>query len=144
MSRATATRTATLTVGNATAELQRVVEFVENFGAANNIPAGATNDLNLCLDEILNNTISYGYEDQSQHSIAITLSLANGWLLAEIQDDGKPFDPRERGFAPMRGSMQSRQIGGLGLRFVAALMDAVDYERKSQYNILILKKKLVD
>ena len=129
-------------IGNAIAELQKIVDFVENFGAAHDIPKGATNDLNLCLDEILNNTISYGYEDQSRHSIAVTLSVADGWLIAEIQDDGKPFDPRAPGSAPMSGTMQSRQVGGLGRSFVKALMAEVDYERTSQYNILKIKKKL--
>ena len=117
------------------------MDFVENFGAAHNIPKGFTNDLNLCLDEILNNTISYGYEDRSQHSITVTLSLADGWLTAEVRDDGKPFDPREPGSVPIKGTMQSRQVGGLGRSFVKALMDEVDYERKSQYNILKIKKK---
>lgn len=131
----------TLIVGNTIAELPKVVDFVENFGAAHDIPKGVTNDLNLCLDEILNNTISYGYEDQSRHSIAVTLSLADGWLIAEIQDDGKPFDPREPGSASTRGTVQTRRLGGLGLTFVKALMDEVDYERKGQYNVLTIKKK---
>lgn len=144
MNSSSATSKATLIVGNAIAELQKVVNFVENFAAANNIPSGATNDLNLCLDEILNNTISYGYEDRSRHSIAVTLSLANGWLVAEIQDDGRPFDPREPGSAPIRGTVQSRQVGGLGRGFVKALMDKVDYERKEQYNVLKIKKKIAE
>lgn len=134
--------TGTLIVGNTIAELQKVVDFIENFGTAHNIPHGVTDDLNLCLDEVLNNTISYGYGDQSQHSITVTLTLTNGWLIAEIQDDGRPFDPRQAGSAPIQGDLQSRQVGGLGLSFVEALMDEVDYERKSQYNILKIRKKI--
>ena len=135
--------TDTLTIGNAIAELRKVVDFVENFTAAYDLPKRVTNDLNLCLDEVLNNTISYGYEDQSAHSIAITLSLAEGWLIAEIRDDGKPFDPREHGPAPApaKGAARSRQVGGLGRLFVKALMDKVDYKRISEYNVLTLKKK---
>ena len=134
----------TLIISNSIAELQKVVDFVDNFGAANNIPKSLTNDLNLCFDELLNNTVSYGYEDQSQHSIAVTLSIADGWLTAKIKDDGKPFDPRMPGAAPIDGTMQTRQIGGLGRGFVKALMGAVDYERKSQYNILTIKRKIAE
>jgi serine/threonine-protein kinase RsbW len=136
--------TNTLVVGNTIAELQKVVDFIENFGAAHNIPDGLTNDLNLCLDEILNNTISYGYDDHSEHSIAVTLSVADGWLIAEIQDDGKPFDPRDATPAPIEGDLQSREVGGLGLSFVKALMDDVDYERRSQYNVIKIKKKFTE
>ena len=136
------TRKVTLTISNSIAELQRAVDFVENFGAAHNIPKGLTNDLNLSLDEILNNVVSYGYEDQARHSIAITLSLVEDWLIAEVRDDGKPFDPRKPGSAVIEGTMQSRRVGGLGRSFVKALMDEVDYERGSQYNVVTIKKKL--
>ncbi len=143
MSREFTASTVILLIGNSIAELQKLVDFVENFGAANKIPTTVINDLNLCLDEILNNIVSYGYEDQARHSIAITLSLANDWLLAQIQDDGKPFDPREPGL-PITGAMQSRQVGGLGRSFVKALMDEVDYERTSQYNVLTIRKKFAE
>jgi serine/threonine-protein kinase RsbW len=135
---------AALIVSNSIDELQKVVDFVENFSVSHDIPEGMSNDLNLCLDEILNNAISYGYEDQSEHSITITLSLAEGWLIAVIQDDGKPFDPRQAGSAPVQGTLQSQQVGGLGLSFVKALMDEMDYERKGQYNILKIKKKFYE
>ncbi|HEY7232343.1 MAG TPA: ATP-binding protein [Pseudolabrys sp.] len=137
-----AEKNATLSIGNAMAELQRVVAFVEKFGVDNDILQDATNALNVSLDELLNNTISYGYKDELQHSITIRLSLAGGWLIAEIRDDGKPFDPREIGSEPIEGSLRMRKVGGLGLRFVKALMDGVDYERRGQYNIVKIKKKL--
>jgi len=135
-------RQVTLIISNSLAELQKVVDFVEKFGTAQNVPQRATNDLNLCLDEVLNNAISYGYEDQSQHTIRVVLSLSEGWLSAEIKDDGKPFDPRVPGAAPVEVTMHTRRIGGLGRTFVKALMDEVDYERDGQYNVLTLKKKL--
>jgi sigma-B regulation protein RsbU (phosphoserine phosphatase) len=137
-------RKATLTISNSIAELQKAVDFVENFGAAHNIPHGTTNDLNLCLDEILNNIVSYAYEDQSHHSIAVVLSLEDGWLIAETSDDGKPFNPWNAGPQSIEGTMQSRRIGGLGRSFVKSLMDEVDYERTSQYNVLTIKKKIVE
>jgi anti-sigma regulatory factor (Ser/Thr protein kinase) len=133
---------ATLTIGNSIAELQKVVDFVENFGVTHKVSKGATNDVNLCLDEILNNIVSYAYEDQSQHPIAITLSLADGWLIAEVSDDGKPFNPWQPGPEPIEGNLQSRRVGGLGRSFVKALMGEVDYQRKGQYNVLTIKKKL--
>ena len=82
---------ASLQIGNAIAEMNKVVDFVDQFGAAHHLPQNITNDLNLCLDEILNNTISYGYEDQEPRSILVTLSLAGDLMTAEIQDDGKPY-----------------------------------------------------
>lgn len=131
-----------LVIGNTIAEMVKVIEFVEKFGAAHGIQRAAINDLNVCLDELLNNTISYGYDDQAPHSIAVDLTLAAGLLTADIKDDGKPFDPRKSTPKPSRGTIQSRAVGGLGLHFVKTLMDEVGYMRMGRNNVVRLVKRL--
>jgi serine/threonine-protein kinase RsbW len=131
-----------LVIGNTVAEMAEVIEFVEKFGAAHGIPQAAVNDLNVCLDELLNNTISYGYDDQAPHSIAVDLTLAADLLIANIEDDGKPFDPRKNTLKPSSGTIQSRAVGGLGLLFVKTLMDEVGYTRMGRNNVVRLVKKL--
>ena len=128
-----------IAIGNTIAEMAMVVDLVDRFGAANYIPQAISNDLNLCLDELLNNTISYGYDDKARHSIVVTLSLTDGRLVAEIQDDGKPFDPRKATPTP-KGSLQSRKTGGLGLHFVKTLMDEVGYMRVGRQNVVTIVK----
>ena len=131
-----------LVIGNTVAEMAEVIEFVEKFGAAHGIPQAAVNDLNVCLDELLNNTISYGYDDQAPHSIAVDLTLAADLLIADIEDDGKPFDPRQSTPKPSSDPIQSRAVGGLGLLFVKTLMDEVGYTRTGRNNVVRLVKKL--
>jgi serine/threonine-protein kinase RsbW len=133
---------ATLRIGNIIAEMRKVVEFVEIFGKKYELPDTLINDLNLCLDEILNNTISYGYDDDAQHAISIKLSFDGRALVAELQDDARPFDPRRPVARQFSGDLRSRQMGGLGLHFVNALMDEVDYLRTGKYNHVKLKKRL--
>ena len=134
---------ATLRIANRIAEMNKVVEFVELFGAGHGLPGTVINDLNLCLDEILNNSISYGYDDDAPHHISISLLTDADAVVAEIEDDAKPFDPR-RTKAPARQSddLRSRAAGGLGLHFVNSLMDEVDYDWTGGYNRLRLKKRL--
>src|SRR5262245_32736295 len=91
---ATSKGMATLQIANAIEELIKVVEFVEKFGRDHDLPVRAVNNLNLCLDEILNNTISYGYDGGTKRVISVKLSLDGGSLVAEIKDDANPFDPR--------------------------------------------------
>jgi serine/threonine-protein kinase RsbW len=134
-------RKVSIAIGNTIAEMTKVVDLVDRFGDAHRIPRTICNDLNLCLDELLNNTISYGYDDNRLHSIVVTLSLADGRLIAEVQDDGKPFDPREATAAP-KGGLQSRNVGGLGLHFVKTLMDEVGYMRVGRQNVVTLAKNL--
>jgi serine/threonine-protein kinase RsbW len=133
---------ASLRIGNAIAEMSKVADFVDRFGAGHHLPRNITNDLNLCLDEILNNTISYGYEDKEPRSILVTLSLSGDLLTAEIQDDGKPYDPWKTTPSVPQGDLQSRRIGGLGIVFVQTLMDEVDYARVGPYNVVKIMKKL--
>jgi serine/threonine-protein kinase RsbW len=131
-----------LVISNKISEMTRVVALVEQFGAAHNIPNKVINELNLCLDEILNNTISYGYEDSDSHDICVTLMLADGVVSAEIVDDGKPFDPRQSIPPDPSQGLRERKLGGVGLHFVQALMDKVEYLRKEGCNHLKLHKKL--
>jgi serine/threonine-protein kinase RsbW len=135
-------RTFSLVIGNAIAEMQKVVDLVDCFGAHHALPQRVINDLNVCLDELINNTISYGYEDRDAHSIAIKLSLDADVLSAEIRDDGKPFDPRQAAPAVLDESLQSRQIGGLGLHFVKSLMDEISYTRVGHNNVVKISKRL--
>jgi len=133
---------ARLAIGNTIAEMARVAEFVDRFGAAHGLAKAIVDNLNLCLDELLNNTISYGYEDQAEHNIAIGLSIADGLLTVEIRDDARPFDPRKPTPAAVGDSLQARKLGGLGLQFVKNLMDDLDYRRIDGTNVVRISKKL--
>ena len=133
---------ASLVIGNTIAEMDKVVGFVERFGAEHAIPPAVTNDINLCLDELLNNTISYGFADQALHNITVTLSLADGALTAEIRDDGRPFDPRKAVPAAIEGTLRTRKVGGLGVHFVRTLMDDMGYMRVGEQNVVTIIKRL--
>jgi anti-sigma regulatory factor (Ser/Thr protein kinase) len=130
----------TIQIANVIGDLSRVCAFVEQFGRDRGVPDGAINDLNLCLDEILSNTISYGYEGRPARIISVRLSLEGAYLKAEIKDDAKPFDPRRSKPPQLSRDLDRRKIGGLGLHFVNALMDVVDYRRSDGYNQTTLKK----
>lgn len=133
---------ASLVIGNTIAEMSKVVAFVESFGAEHTIPPAVINDVNLCVDELLNNTISYGYADQGLHNITVVISLAHGAVTVEIQDDGKPFDPQNVPAAAIEGTLRTRRIGGLGVHFVRTLMDEIGYRRVGERNVVTIIKRL--
>jgi serine/threonine-protein kinase RsbW len=139
---ASATQKTALRIGNTIAEMSKVAEFVEAFGRNHGLPGNVVNDMNLCLDELLNNTISYGYADAGRHLISVSLQIEGPAMVAALQDDARPFDPRRASLAARSGTLDRPRTGGLGLRFVNALMDEVDYVRSGQYNQVKLKKML--
>ena len=119
----------------------RIDEFCESRGIGPMI----ANAVNVSLDELLTNTIDYGYDDEGLHQIGIVLSRQADKLVVEIDDDSRAFDPS--GSPPevdLDAPLEDRPIGGLGLFLVHELMDSVDYRRTDGRNVVTLKKHLID
>jgi anti-sigma regulatory factor (Ser/Thr protein kinase) len=122
-------------------QIAEVAGFVEAFGSANGLPENIVNALNVALDEVLCNAISYGFPDGGAHFITISMGCSNGEVWAEVVDDGIPFDPLASSAAPDVGTgLHDRKIGGLGLLFMRHLMDDVAYRREGRFNRLRLRK----
>lgn len=128
----------TVCIGNRLAELERVTEAVVKFGADHELSKPVLNALIVALEEILNNTVSYGYVDEKPHEIMVTLSLKLGKLVAEVRDDGIAFNPLSVPAPDLAAGLIERKLGGMGLHFVRSLMDNVEYERKNGSNRLRL------
>ncbi len=126
---------------NNLSEIERLSQTVTEFGEANNLSSKVLYALNLALEEILTNVISYGYEDENEHQVIIRLSLRNEELIAEVEDDGRPFNPLDAPEPDTRKPLEDRQIGGLGIHLVRNLMDELEYSRHEAKNLLVMKKK---
>lgn len=129
-------------LGNRPGELDTLYARVQEFGKSRGLSEKILFQINLALEELVSNIIFYGYTDEAQHRIGITVFLDEGTLNFRIEDDGIPFDPL--GFPPpdLECPIEKRKIGGLGIHFVKELMDDIVYERRGDKNILVLKKKI--
>jgi serine/threonine-protein kinase RsbW len=128
-------------IANTMSELARVAELVDAFGADHNLPNSVVVALNVSLDEILNNIISYGYDDTAHHDILVRLELGREKVEVVVEDDGKPFNPLM--VAPPDLRDRSRE-GGVGLHFVRNLTDDLKYARRDGINELRLMKKITE
>jgi anti-sigma regulatory factor (Ser/Thr protein kinase) len=131
-----------LRITNALVELARVKEGVDRFAAAHGLPSAVLADLQVSLDEVLSNIVSYGYADAATHEIVIQLRIADGALHAVVENDGVPFDPLAVPLADVETDLSKRAVGGLGIRFIRALNDEVRYERAGNRNRLSLRRNL--
>jgi serine/threonine-protein kinase RsbW len=131
-----------LRITNERVELARVKEGVDRFAAAYGLPATVLADLQVSLDEVLSNIISYAFADTATHEIVIQLRIADGALHAVIEDDGAPFNPLAAPLADVETDLAKRAVGGLGIRFIRALNDEVRYERAGNRNRLSLRRNL--
>ncbi len=123
-------------------EIAVLTEKAKRFFASYKIPEQAAFQIDLSLDELLTNTIGYGYQDTEEHEILVKFVLLNETLTVEIHDDGIPFNPLERPEPDLTQGVEERPIGGLGIHLVRKTMDAVDYRREGNYNILTIKKNI--
>lgn len=129
-----------VTLTNRLSELERLGRIVETFVEAHRLPRDLVYPINLALDEILTNIIAYAYADQEEHPITLRLSLADNILTAELEDDGRPFNPLDAPEPIMEGSVDERPVGGLGIHLVRTMMDHLEYRRERDRNRLVLKK----
>ena len=98
-------------------------------------------EVNLAVDELLTNTISYGYDDEGEHRIDLSLRLEGGTLIVEIADDARAFDPLKAPEPDLGASIEERAVGGLGIYLVRKTMDGVAYRRQDGRNVVTLTKR---
>jgi anti-sigma regulatory factor (Ser/Thr protein kinase) len=131
-----------LKIRNDLEEMARLREAVVGFAHEKSLSEDIVFALDLCLEELVTNVIFYGYEDQNQHSIDVSLNLVDGSLILQIIDDGKEFDPTHLPEPNLDIPLEERKIGGLGVHLVRNYVDSMEYKREDGQNILTIKKKV--
>ena len=123
-------------------ELDTLCQNLEKFGQSIGLSSKCMFEANLALDELFTNIISYGFNDNKEHTIEIEISLQNNKLIFHIEDDGIPFNPIEVDEPDLECTIEECKIGGLGIHLAKNLMDEVCYQRCKEKNILTLKKNI--
>ena len=127
---------------NTLTELDSLFQHIERFGKGVGLPKKQIFQINLALDEIFTNIVSYGYPDGNAHWIDFRLRYANDTVLICIEDQGIPFDPVT---APTAGSVPPLErcpLGGLGLHILKRIMDDIAYERQGDKNVITITKRV--
>jgi anti-sigma regulatory factor (Ser/Thr protein kinase) len=132
----------TVQLANRLEEIERLAAVVETFTAAHNLPDSIAFAFNLSLDEVVANVILYGFDDVQDHTIDVRLRLDAGVMLAEISDEGRPFNPLDVPAPDLDAPIEERRIGGLGLHIVREMMDSLEYAREGDRNVLRLGKRV--
>ena len=135
-------RAAEIRVHNTFTELERVSGIVERFGEEHGLAAPLLFEINLALDEVLTNVISYGFGDSAPHEIAVRLWFDGGQLVVQVEDDGRPFNPLDVADPNVNRPVEDRPIGGLGIHLVRRVTDQLEYRRDAGRNVLVMRKTI--
>jgi len=121
-------------------ELSTLCRHLEDCGNVMELPQKYLFEINLGLDELFTNIISYGFDDGIEHQVKFSLAKDKETLVVQVEDDGVPFNPLEAAGHAVSDDLDSINIGGLGIHLVKKMMDDIDYQRVEGRNRLILKK----
>lgn len=132
-----------LNLKNDISELARLADSVAVFGREHRLSPETVFDLRLTLEEIFSNIVFYGFEDEADHDIRVALHLDGEKLVAEIMDDGRPFNPLAAPELDVTPPLEDRPPGGMGIHLVRHLMDSLEYRNEAGKNVLVMKKRVL-
>jgi anti-sigma regulatory factor (Ser/Thr protein kinase) len=131
---------ATVRIENDLSEIPKVDEKLDDFAEQFGVPPAIAATFHIIFDDLLNNVISYGFNDEQRHFIDISLKLTASGLIVSIADDGVPFNPLAETAPDTTLSIEDRPIGGMGIHLVINMVDDISYQRTADKNVLTLTK----
>ncbi len=127
---------------NSLSELDQLNKELERIAERWNLSQKVMFQVNLVLDELFTNTVSYGYSDDSAHEILITIDYQDDRIRLTMVDDGMAFNPAEKRNYETTMVPTQREPGGLGILLVQKYTDEISYARRDGKNIITLIKKI--
>ncbi len=124
-------------------EIRDLSTMVEAFGDANRLPVPKVFVINLMLDELITNAVTHGsFGEASDPKIEIHLRVDHDVLILMIEDNGQMFDPTIDTRPDITSSLETREVGGLGLHLVKSFAERISYEFSGGKNRLTLEHDL--
>ena len=132
-----------LIVPNRLEEIRTIEAALRGFCEESELSPETLFQIQLSLEEIFTNVVSYAHDDNQKHDVEIVLSNDGTTVKVEIIDDGIPFDPlKDAPELDVNSSLEDRGVGGAGIRLVRQMMSELQYKRDNARNHLVMVKKL--
>ena len=130
-----------LTLEARLANLQQVLDFVDDQLRSMHCPMKLMMQIDVAVEEIFVNVASYAYAPGTG-SVTVRTDLQESPRAALITfiDSGVPFNPLAKQDPDVTLSAEERSIGGLGIYMVKKTMDKMDYAYENGQNILTMRK----
>jgi len=104
----------------------------------NGIRGQAAYSANLAIEEMVSNTLKFGYDDARVHEIFLRAEVLPKRLLLVIEDDGHEFNPLNAPEPDVHLPAEERTPGGLGIYLVRKFAEEMRYERRDGRNRLTI------
>ena len=122
--------------------LSQIADFVTDCATQTGLDERQVFDVQMATDEACSNSIQHAYEGREDGEVRVWCYGEDGDFVVRITDFGRPFDPDQVPKPDLDSPLEERQIGGLGLFFMRALMDSVEFHSDSVVgNQVIMRKR---
>ena len=106
-------------------------------------PMKAQMQIELAIDEIFTNIVSYAYgSGTGTATVQMSYDAGTGEVSLVFMDSGVPYDPLKKEDPDVNLPAEERAIGGLGIFLVKKTMDDMRYEYRDGRNCLTLVQKI--
>lgn len=130
----------TVVVRDGSRDLEAVDAILDRLAERAGMTPDTMSQIRIVCDEVLANVLAYGFRDEAEHDITVSVEMAERRLVLTVSDDGVPFDPMAVSPPDTSQPLEQRSVGGLGIHLVRHLVDQMTYERRGDRNVLTLVK----
>ena len=127
-------------MGPATAMTRDALKWANAFPISDQ----AKYSLRLALEEMLSNTVKYGYADQAVHPISISITVDSELIRIELIDDARPFNPTLQPKPDSAHNVAVGIAGGFGIELVRRICRHMGYRREQNRNRVTLHIESAD
>lgn len=129
---------------NQPSEIAVAHEALDRIVAQHGLSARAASRLHLAIEEHVTNIISHGYQSGRTGTITARFSLEGPVLQVEIKDDAEAFNPLAAPEVDTTLPLEEKPVGGLGIHLIRQSVDALEYRREGNRNILVMTVRVGD
>ena len=131
-----------LELENTMADFEVARQRLSDLFAAGRLSVETTGELEIIVEEVLANIISYAYAAPGEGLVYVDARVEPSAVTLVFRDTGAPFDPLARPGPDLDAPIADRPIGGLGVFLTTELASRVAYERRDGANGLTVTKTL--
>lgn len=115
-----------------------IIECVMNCDEVASLGEDVQFKIRLCVEEVEENILCYS----GSKWVEVSVIREDGFLDICFSDGGVEFDPLAKEDPDITASLETRQVGGLGIFICKQMMDALNYHFENGCNVFTMRKKV--